>query len=99
MEEVTSGTHGDTPHTSKSPRLLRSLAKASRSSRLPATRKTEILALITIPQEGPSSHPARLKSLVILPVAVALVSCPEPAAAGRVRRGDFPCHLQANPRR
>src|SRR6266436_674034 len=54
MEDVTSGTHGDTPHTSKSPLLLRSLASASRRSRLPATRKTAILPLIVMLQGDPS---------------------------------------------
>src|SRR6267143_3157822 len=40
-EEVVSGRQEEAPHTLKSPLLLRSLARASRSRRFPATKKTE----------------------------------------------------------
>src|ERR1700726_2870785 len=39
-EEVISGVQAETPHTSKSPLLLRSLARDSRNNRFPATKNT-----------------------------------------------------------
>ncbi len=50
-QEVLSGTPGETPHTLKSPLLLNSLARASRNSRFPATRKTEGLRPAILPPD------------------------------------------------
>ncbi len=44
---VVSGTHGETPQTETPPLLFRSLARVSRSRRLPATMKTEDMSFTT----------------------------------------------------
>src|ERR1700730_16349975 len=49
-EEVVPATQGETPHTLKSPLLLRSFVRASRNRRFPATKNTEdLLSVIFLP--------------------------------------------------
>src|SRR6266576_1102074 len=49
MEEATSWTQGETPHTLKSPLLFKSLVRVSRNNRFPATKNTQGVLFSTFP--------------------------------------------------
>src|SRR6267143_5665775 len=49
MEEATSWTQGETPHTLKSPLLFKSLVRVSRNNRFPATKNTQGVLFSTLP--------------------------------------------------